>query len=627
MSQSPHQAAGNDGSYVVVARRYRPRGFDELVGQEHVGRALKNAIETGRVGHAYLFTGARGVGKTSTARIFAKALNDPSGPTASPDNDSDIALAIDAGEDVDVIEIDGASNRGIDEIRSLRANVGVRPSRCRYKIYIIDEVHMLTPAAFNALLKTLEEPPEHVKFIFCTTDPEKIPITVLSRCQRFDFAPVEVPKIVERLAEIVQNESAQADASALELIARRAAGSMRDSQSLLEQVLSFSDGNLTADQVHAMLGTADDERLHALAKSMSQRDAATTIAQVDAAVDAGVDAGRLAEQLLGYFRDMMAASVGCDANLMRHTAASMHGELQSLGQNWGLQTVLAVVELLDQTLVRIGRSVHGRVLLEAALIQICSLPDLQHIADLAAAANVPGEKKKVRRPANPIRPAAAGIKPDSGDSATDASPVIREAIVPDRATEPSVPASDGSSQPVSIATKAPKEASTSPPESGRDPRKEAAGASAETEASVAVMTTQSAVPWTQPNVDSMWPKALASLESMTQTFARVVERVQPIGDNGLRLVFPADADLALKRCQLPEHQSALIEAIAPLAGRTIRLEFISAPKPRTPAVEPTTTPRPSRQQRMREIEGNALIKSCVDLFEAEIVRVEKPKPK
>ncbi|MCG8653026.1 MAG: DNA polymerase III subunit gamma/tau, partial [Pirellulales bacterium] len=376
----------SEGNYVVVARRYRPRGFDELVGQEHVGRALQNAIETNRVGHAYLFTGARGVGKTSTARIFAKALNDPSGPTATPDNQSDVAQAIDSGEDVDVIEIDGASNRGIDEIRSLRANVGVRPSRSRFKIYIIDEVHMLTGAAFNALLKTLEEPPEHVKFIFCTTDPEKIPITVLSRCQRFDFAPVEVAKIVHRLAEIVAAESAEADQEALELIARRAAGSMRDSQSLLEQVLSFCDGKLTASQVHLMLGTADDERLHGLAVAMSKRDAAEAMRQLDAAVDEGVDAGRLAEQLLGYFRDLMAVTVGCDPSMLRHCSAAMHQDLVELGKQWGLQTVLAIVGLVDQTLVRIRHSVHARVLLEATLIQVCHLPDLQQISDLAAAA-------------------------------------------------------------------------------------------------------------------------------------------------------------------------------------------------------------------------------------------------
>ncbi len=431
MPESPNQTdfgrdgEGNDGNYVVVARRYRPRGFDELVGQQHVGRALKNAIETNRVGHAYLFTGARGVGKTSTARIFAKALNDPSGPTTHPDNASDVALAIDSGEDVDVIEIDGASNRGIDEIRSLRANIGVRPSRSRYKIYIIDEVHMLTPAAFNALLKTLEEPPEHVKFIFCTTDPEKIPITVLSRCQRFDFAPVELQKIVERLRFIVDSESAEAEDGALELIARRAAGSMRDSQSLLEQVLSFSNGKLTAQQVHSMLGTADDDRLHALAKALADRDAASALKQMDEGIDAGVDAGRLAEQLLGYFRDLMAVTVGCDETLLRHTSASLYESLRELGQHWGLQTVLAVVGLIDQTLVRIRHSVYSRVLLEATLIQICNLPDLQGIVDLVEAAQGSAGQGKAGQGRAGQGKSVQGRAPSSTPSSTSHPPADR----------------------------------------------------------------------------------------------------------------------------------------------------------------------------------------------------------
>src|SRR6056297_4044681 len=307
MPNSVAENALSSDKYVVVARRYRPKNFAELVGQGHVSQALKNAIATNRVGHAYLFTGARGVGKTSTARIFAKALNAPGGPTATPDSDSDVSQAIDAGEDVDVLEIDGASNRGIDEIRSLRAGVGVRPSRSRFKIYIIDEVHMLTQAAFNALLKTLEEPPEHVKFIFCTTDPEKIPITVLSRCQRFDFAPVETDEIVQRLQEIVAAENAAADEDALELLARRATGSMRDSQSLLEQVLSFSSGRPTIDSVHRLLGTADDARLDALTSALIDRDGKEALEQADAAIAAGVDAGQLAEQLLGYFRDLLTA--------------------------------------------------------------------------------------------------------------------------------------------------------------------------------------------------------------------------------------------------------------------------------------------------------------------------------
>ncbi len=224
-----------------MARRYRPQRFEELIGQEHVVRALQGAIAAKRVGHAYLFTGARGVGKTSAARILAKALNCVHGPTPTPCNECDICQSISAGSDVDVLEIDGASNRGIDEIRQLRQNVNVRPSRARFKIYIIDEVHMLTREAFNALLKTLEEPPEHVKFIFCTTEPAKIPVTILSRCQRFDFAGIHLPSIVERLAQIVEAEGVTAEPEALAILARRAGGSMRDSQSLLEQLLAFGE--------------------------------------------------------------------------------------------------------------------------------------------------------------------------------------------------------------------------------------------------------------------------------------------------------------------------------------------------------------------------------------------------
>ncbi|MCL4161524.1 UNVERIFIED_CONTAM: hypothetical protein GTU68_050037, partial [Idotea baltica] len=232
------QATSPDGQHLVVALKYRPQSFESLVGQDHIATALGNAIKQNRVGHAYLFTGARGVGKTSSARIFAKCLNCDKGPSSKPCEECEACQAISVGEDVDVIEIDGASNRGIDEIRQLRANASIRPSRSPYKIYIIDEVHMLTKEAFNALLKTLEEPPTHVKFIFCTTDPEKIPITVLSRCQRFDFSPVQTNEIADRLRLIASNEGVEIDDAAILLLARRANGSMRDSQSLLEQMLS-----------------------------------------------------------------------------------------------------------------------------------------------------------------------------------------------------------------------------------------------------------------------------------------------------------------------------------------------------------------------------------------------------
>ena len=331
---SPPEAAKQE-RYVVIARRYRPQTFDDLVGQEHVARALAGAITSNRVGHAYLFTGARGVGKTSAARILAKALDCETGPTPTPCNRCDICRSISAGDDVDVLEIDGASNRGIDEIRQLRQNVGVRPSRARLKIYIIDEVHMLTREAFNALLKTLEEPPEHVKFIFCTTEPAKIPVTILSRCQRFDFAGIDSAAIGRRLRQIVESESIPADPEALDLIARRATGSMRDAQSLLEQLLAFAPAEITQAEVHDMLGTAGEERLGELVGHLVRHDARAGLEVLAAALEEGVEVGQLIEQLLVHLRDCMAAAVGCPAETLLCTSSAGRNRWPSRANSLG----------------------------------------------------------------------------------------------------------------------------------------------------------------------------------------------------------------------------------------------------------------------------------------------------
>ena len=256
-------------AYVVLARKYRSRTFDEVIGQEPIAQTLISAIETGRVHHAYLFTGTRGVGKTTMARILAKALNCLSfdAPTPTPCNACDACEAISRGDDVDVVEIDGASNRGIDEIRELRANSIYRPARCRYKIYYIDEVHQITRDGFNALLKTLEEPPEHVKFIFATTEPQKMPATILSRCQRFDFRDIPTKRICEHLAAICKAEKVQADEDALFRLARAACGSMRDGLSLLDQIIAAS-GKVTDDEVIRVLGTPPDEQTVSIALSL-----------------------------------------------------------------------------------------------------------------------------------------------------------------------------------------------------------------------------------------------------------------------------------------------------------------------------------------------------------------------
>ncbi|MCA9037969.1 MAG: DNA polymerase III subunit gamma/tau, partial [Planctomycetaceae bacterium] len=327
--------------YTVLARRFRPQAFDDVIGQEHVSRALRNAIRAGRVAHAYLFTGARGVGKTSTARILAKALNCPSVKDGVPCNHCEICEGISAGNDVDVLEIDGASNRGIDDIRSLRANVGVRSMRTQFKVYIIDEVHMLTREAFNALLKTLEEPPPNVKFVFCTTEPNKVPDTILSRCQRFDFSAIGETSIAQRLNEIAKAEGFEVTEDALELVARRARGSMRDSQSLFDQLLAFSDGTVSAEDVHRMLGTAGDERLVELFAATVEHRPGEVLSLLDDSLRGGVQASELMDQCIAYVRDLMVLQAGGSQVPLSSVSSRFRDQLMGQAQRLGMHSIMA----------------------------------------------------------------------------------------------------------------------------------------------------------------------------------------------------------------------------------------------------------------------------------------------
>src|SRR5579871_4633950 len=362
--------------YTVVARRYRPQQFDDLLGQEAVAQALRNALTSDRVAHAYLFAGPRGVGKTSAARILAKSLNCVKGPTPTPCDKCTSCLAIAEGDDIDVREIDGASNRQLDDIRGIRQDVATRPTRGRYKIYIIDEVHMLTKEAFNALLKTLEEPPPHVKFIFATTEVEKVPITILSRCQRFDFAGIPLPRIVEHLRGIVQRENVQADEEALELVARRAGGSMRDAQSLLDQLLAFGGERLTADQVHALLGTAGDERIVALAEAVLSHDVKQALDLLDEAVVTGLQLGELLDQMIAYWRDLMvvhcAGTEGRDLSVPSRYRDTLLRQAKELN----LDAILAGLDILSATKSQLKNSNHGRTLVEMDLVRLGRLENL-----------------------------------------------------------------------------------------------------------------------------------------------------------------------------------------------------------------------------------------------------------
>ncbi|HEX4592012.1 MAG TPA: DNA polymerase III subunit gamma/tau, partial [Gemmataceae bacterium] len=380
---APTDALGTPPEYTVVARRYRPQQFADLIGQEPVAQALVNAIASGRVAHAYLFTGTRGVGKTSAARILAKALNCVNGPTPTPCDKCESCLAIAAGQDVDVLEIDGASNRGIDNVRELRQNVSFRPTRSRYKIYIIDEVHQITKDAFNALLKTLEEPPPHVKFIFATTEVNKVPVTILSRCQRFDFAGIPSERIVGQLQAIIAGEGREADDEALALIARRAGGSMRDAQSLLDQLLAFGEDRLTAEQVHRMLGTAPDDVIAALAAAILSKDSGQALAQLDAGLGRGWQPGELLDQLIGYWRDLMlVATAGADVTGL-NASLRLRPTVIAQAASVPLDTILAGLDVLQTTLYRLRGSSHGRVVLEMAIVRLSRLEDLASLSQIA----------------------------------------------------------------------------------------------------------------------------------------------------------------------------------------------------------------------------------------------------
>ena len=616
---SEQEAVGASARYTVVARRYRPKSFDELVGQETVARALRNAIESGRVGHAYLFTGARGVGKTSTARIFAKALNAPEGPTMSPPQDTDTAQAIDSGEDIDVIEIDGASNRGIDEIRQLRANVNVRPSRSRYKIYIIDEVHMLTTQAFNALLKTLEEPPAHVKFFFCTTDPEKIPITVLSRCQRFDFAPVKTDAILDRLKFICREEKVEADDEALALIARKANGSMRDSQSLLEQILSFSQGRIDVQQVHDLLGTADDSLLQALAEGLARRAGGEVLEEVERAIGQGVDAGQLGEQMLGYLRDLLAAGVGAPASLFRTAHPGSFAEVKQLAQSWGPITLLSAIQILDEALVKMRSSVQGRTILEVALLQICHLQDLQRVVEwVNAAGRLPegdsedrasAEKKKSLAALGETQ--AAGAEP----------PFVASDPLSHRPNAPSIESK--APQSLSDANRSSDSERSGPverPESAPESPGGAESPSSQAPKDAAVSNVSRSGPL---DLREILQEVAKGTGAFVADFARAALRLERLGERTLRLIFPKEAALAVEHCSQPDNRAALRQIFEDHLKESVDLELIHSEETAPKVAEPTMPdPSVSRLETERRVQEHPLVKRVLEQFRGEIVRIE-----
>jgi len=560
-------------SYTVLARRYRPQTFESVVGQQHVAQALKNAIQAERVAHAYLFTGARGVGKTSMARILAKALNCPNAEQGEPCNDCEMCQAISTGSDVDVLEIDGASNRGIDDIRALRANVGIRSMRTRIKLYIIDEVHMLTKEAFNALLKTLEEPPPNVKFVFCTTEPQKVPDTILSRCQRFDFTSIETHAIAERLADIAVQEGVGVTSEAIDLVARRAGGSMRDSQSLFDQLLAFGGEQIEASDVNQLLGTADDDRLLELIEAMQQSDRGKAVQEVDAALQAGVQLGNLVDQLVNVYRDLMILHCGADAVELLGVGHGQKDRVEKLAQSIGLQTITAAMQILSETKSRLMRVPHARALIDLAIVRIALLEDLESVANMAQELkNHSGGSITIGQAGND-RPAA---------STTPAKSAEKKSL---------------DVEPEAVSSEATEETDDEPPD--QPP----------------IETESETIEFADENRDQLWADLLEHLDESLTRNLKQADRIKIAAPNRFEIHFLAKHSFTRDQLTKPEYLRTIEARLAERTGENIIVKtYADAPDPSTIAISSDVNTSPQK---------HLFVEQAESIFNATISRIDR----
>ena len=430
-------------SYIVLARKWRPQTFADLVGQQHIAVTLQNAIMQNRVAHAFLFTGSRGVGKTSSARIFAKALNCEHAPCEEPCNACQSCREITEGRSLDVVEIDGASNRGINEIREVLEAVRYAPSRDRYKIYIIDEVHMLTTEAFNALLKTLEEPPAHVVFIFATTDPNKIPVTILSRCQRYDFKRISNEDLFAHLSSIAHAEQIDFEPSALRLIARTARGGVRDALSAMDQVIAFAPPPITGDRAAEVLGVATRETLTAMVKAILDQDVAKAIACIGRVEHYGQNLALFANDLLEFLRDATVVAAAPQSDIPTELSPAERAEIRSWLTQASIDRFQRLFHIWYQTTDSLSKNLSPRLALEMAAIRMCQVETVVPLDNILERLDV-------------ITQALSGhidLSPDALES-------VRAYLTPSSSTTQST--TTPSHSPIPAATTNPEQYSTSP---------------------------------------------------------------------------------------------------------------------------------------------------------------------
>ncbi len=640
-------------SYLVLARKYRPQTFEDLVGQDHVARTLANAIATGRVAHAFLFTGVRGVGKTTSARLLAKCLNcvgpDGSlkGPTSAPCNACAPCREITAGQDLDVQEIDGASYNGVDEVRRLQEGMSFRPARDRFKVYIVDEVHMLSTAAWNAFLKTLEEPPPHVKFIFATTEVHKVPITILSRCQRYDFKLIPTQAIARRLDQVLEQESIQADAIAVQVLAREAAGSMRDAMSLLDQVIAFSGPKISGEDVTRVLGVADRKILHELAAALVGGDAAACLGVVERLAQQGFDLPHVARDVLGHLRNLVVAKVagapgrgiddqasGPSLRDLLDLADEEIREVLELTSRAEVDDLSRLFQGFSKAFDEIVRSGQPRTALEMALVRLARRPPLLALDELLARV---GELERRLGGAPPPAPGPRGGGGGGGGGGRPTQAVSSPSSPPSPIHAPatggarthgslalveSPPQPQPQPQPVQAVVAPARPAQPPPPAPAPAPSPAAAPAAAPRSPAPAAAPPS-------PNLEA-WYAILATLRASKAAFASFLEYALPLEITPARVTvgFGPDAAFQAARVSEPEALEAFTRAVRAHFGAPTQVVLEVAAKA-APGVR--TVASIEAEKRLAEIarakaavEAHPLVQEAIRVFGAQLRDVRLP---